>query len=176
MKSLTVIATLVLFANINIAVAKDVIFVSQENKPLTQTKSHANTLSYGLSDEEITKRVEMGLAETIPISALKKWQDKRKLENTTSINTASNTNTQNLPKFQNVTKDNTNPYTQHSMINTEGSLMYNTLHIQETQYVPVHEIIESHIVSTPTKNQNNGVVEYGTIQPIQAPTENQSNH
>lgn len=178
MNKLIIVATLSLISIQNNAFAREITFVSTDNKPLTSTKS-VGGLNYGLSDEEIAKRVEMGLAETIPISALKKWQEKRKLENTALIDTVSNPNTQNMPNSQNINKDNINPYTQHSIMNNTDSLIHNNPLMQEKQYVPVHEIIESHIVSTPTtptKNQNNGVVEYGTIQPIQAPTENQSNH
>lgn len=95
-KAVTIV---LLLANSSSVFAGDIIFMPIDNKPLVKTNVKVGGLSYGLSDEEIAKRVEMGLTETVPISALKKWQEKRKQKNTEIVNMQNST--QNLPTTQN---------------------------------------------------------------------------
>ncbi len=61
------------------SVVAEPIFMSVDNSQPLTTESTANSnLSYGLSDEEITKRIKQGRADTIPMSVLRRWQKNRK--------------------------------------------------------------------------------------------------
>ena len=63
MDKLKAVTIVLLLVNSSGVFASDIIFMPMDNKPLVKTNVNASRLNYGLSDEEIAKRVEMGLAE-----------------------------------------------------------------------------------------------------------------
>lgn len=61
--------------------AQDTLFIPVNNEPIINN-NNTSSVSYGLTDDEITRRVERGLANTIPMSALIKWKEKQQKQNT----------------------------------------------------------------------------------------------
>lgn len=168
MKKLKLATMLLFLTNISHVFAKDIMFISTNNTPLTQNKSTNVGFSYGLSDDEIAKRVEMGLADTVPISALKKWQEKKKLENIKSTNTVNHTqyiqhnNIQYIPNIPNVSTDyqslNTSVVlSQNNEMDTKISpkteFQHNTnIHIQNEQDAQRHATVEFGVLPLPKIN------------------------
>lgn len=62
--------------------AQDTLFIPINNEPIISSNNNTSSVSYGLTDDEITRRVERGLANTVPISALIKWKEKQQKQNT----------------------------------------------------------------------------------------------
>lgn len=96
MKNYLLIINLFLMINFQFALANNNIFIPIDNQINQNSQSKSSIVSYGLSDEEITRRIQIGLIDTIPISALIKWQE-NKNNKTESLNPDES---KNLTKIQ----------------------------------------------------------------------------
>lgn len=168
MDKLKAVTIVLLLVNSSGVFASDIIFMPMDNKPLVKTNVNASGLSYGLSDEEIAKRVEMGLAETVPVSALKKWQEKRKQKNTEMVNMQDST--QNLSTTQNT-------ISYSGALDTFIDANVDTKNKIEL-YVPRnYTIVDNQSNLMPNNktdgqnSQNNGAIEYSTTPLVETNTD-----
>ncbi len=133
------------------SVIAEPIFMSVDNsQPLTTDNTANSSLSYGLSDEEITKRIKQGRADTIPMSALRRWQKNRKKNQHNQVWQGNSTvnSQQNRTPVMNEKYNTMNMYNEH-YTNGINPAINNNLPMGNTPYQYPYPNY-----TPPTENQN----------------------
>lgn len=81
MKSSQIVAVVIATIFSSNLYAQNTLFIPVGNQPIMNNSVNTSSVSYGLTDDEIARRIENGLANTIPISVLVKWQNKQQKQN-----------------------------------------------------------------------------------------------
>lgn len=74
---LQIILSVTLVFMMSSSFAKSTLVIPINNQPIIDYVSAGKPMNYGLTDEEITRRVERGAISSIPASRLREWQANR---------------------------------------------------------------------------------------------------
>lgn len=152
MKYLPIFMLIALFGQATLA--NNTLFIPVNNTVSNNPQADSTYISYGLTDDEIAKRIKMGLIDTIPLSALIKWQQSQYKEQQIEQQTLdANQTLQEIPPAP---SDNRPPMQLNIMpFIQQGNMLNlnNNHHLDNTNSSGVLSLQITSTVHTPDKNK-----------------------